>query len=144
MKKKNILVGILILLIFCTTIVYVVFSLQLKRSKEDPMVPLQEIPSQPVSYERLHGTIKEKRAESDGIYISLLTKLPVPTDSLTPEEYETFTPETFPKEEKEWKFFIPAENPEMVGNSFRVSNDVTVLFEGNPSESEYVEVDYFL
>jgi hypothetical protein len=140
MKQKNILVNILIFLIFCVTIVYVVFSLQ---EKEDPTILLQETSSQPASYERTHGTIQEVKTESNGVYISLLTKLPVSTDSLTPEEYEKFTPETFPKEEKQWKFFIPLADSANSA-SFRVGAELTVLFSGSPSEDNYVEVMYTL
>ncbi len=139
MKQKNVYVTILVTLILLITGVYVFFSLQQKE-----ILPPQEenIPSNIVR-EQLHGTIKEVRVEADGVYLSLYTNLPVPTDSLTPEEYEAYTPETFPREEKEWKFFVPSVNQDS-DSYFIEGEELTVIFKDSPSEEKYVEVLLFM
>lgn len=143
MKQKNVYVIILVILIFLVTVVYVFFSLQQKE-----ILPSQEENLSPTSIreQQLHGTIKDMRVEADGIYLSLLTSLPVPTESLTPEEYETYTPEAFPREEKEWKFFIPSAHSvnQESGSYFIEGEDLTVIFKDTPSEEEYVEVLFFM
>ncbi|NCU41615.1 MAG: hypothetical protein EOM19_02735 [Candidatus Moranbacteria bacterium] len=139
MKQKNVYVTILVTLILLVTVVYIFFSLQQKE-----VLPPQEPNISPTSVrQQLHGTIKEVRMEASGVYLVLLTKLPVPTDTLTPEEYDTYTPETFPKEEKEWKFFIPSVHQD--GDPYFIEGEeLSVIFESSPSEEEYVEVLFFM
>jgi len=86
---------------------------------------------------QLHGTITQIEEVEGGVNIILSVTLPVSAQGITQEEYDSYTPETFPQEITQHQFFISSSLYDE--RSLFENTEITVVFSENDG-NEYKKV----
>jgi hypothetical protein len=91
---------------------------------------------------QLHGTIIQIEEVDGGVNVVLSVALPVSAQEMTQEEYDSYTPETFPQETTQHQFFVPSSLYDV--DSFSEDTEITVAFSDNDGNEYKKAMEVFV